>query len=160
MTHDVAVQTHRLTARKRISREEELRPQIIALRDQGMSIELICEQLHCATITCRRVLHGKWAKDERKQRLTERALTIASSKAMAAIERGVEDDPDLAMRLYEHIDPKVVQQPQAPSVNVNLPVMVIQGMESGKVNAFLRPRKQIAETIDNAEPAPEPQKDN
>jgi len=67
-------------------RRDQLREQVIELREQGKSFDQICAELGTTIRTVRHVLYALEVERERQRRVHERTLFLAP-KAVRAIER-------------------------------------------------------------------------
>jgi hypothetical protein len=84
-------------------RRDQLREQVLELREQGKSFDQICTELHTTIRTVRHALHTPEAERERVRRAHERALFLAP-KALGAIERQLEEgNGALGVRLLEDL---------------------------------------------------------
>jgi len=97
-------------------RRDQLREQVLELREQGKTFDEICAELHTTTRTVRHVLHTPEAERERVRRAHERALFLVP-KAARAIERRLDEgDGALGLHLLEGLG---VIGRQAIQVQVN-----------------------------------------
>ncbi len=84
-------------------RRDQLREQIIELREQGKTFDQICADLKTTTRTVRHVLHATEAERERQRRAHERALFL-TPKALGAIEQQLDEgNGTLGLRLLEDL---------------------------------------------------------
>ncbi len=82
-------------------RRDQLREQILELREQGKSFDQICAELGTTIRTVRHVLYAPEAERERQRRAHERALFLVP-KAVRAIEQHLDNgDGVLGLRLLE-----------------------------------------------------------
>src|ERR1700680_5075688 len=82
-------------------RREQLREQVLELREQGKSFDEICTELKTTIRTVRHVLYAPEAERERQRRAHERALFLVP-KAVRAIEQQLDGgDGTLGLRLLE-----------------------------------------------------------
>jgi hypothetical protein len=84
-------------------RRDQLREQVLELREQGKSFDQICAELHTTIRTVRHVLYAPEAERERQRRAHERALFLVP-KALGAIERQLDEGNGvLGLRLMEDL---------------------------------------------------------
>jgi hypothetical protein len=84
-------------------RRDQLREQVLELREQGRTFDEICLALHTTTRTVRHILHAPDAERERQRRAHERALFL-TPKALGAIERQLDEgNGALGLRLLEDL---------------------------------------------------------
>jgi hypothetical protein len=82
-------------------RRDQLREQVLELREQGKSFDQISAELKTTIRTVRHVLYAPEAERERQRRAHERALFLVP-KAVRAIEQQLDDgDGALGLRLLE-----------------------------------------------------------
>ena len=120
-------------------RREQLREQVLELREQGKSFDQICAELHTTIRTVRHVLYAPEAERERQRRVHERALFLAP-KAVRAIEQQLESgNGALGLRLLEDLG---VVGREAIHVQVNA-----QNAQVNLTNDTLEAARLVAEAM-------------
>ena len=124
-------------------RRDQLREQVLELREQGKSFDQICAELHTTIRTVRHVLHAPEAERERLRRAHERTLSLAP-KAARAIEQQLESgNGALGLRLLEDLG---VVGREAIHVQVNA-----QNAQVNLTNDTLEAARLVAEAMRGAE---------
>jgi NOL1/NOP2/fmu family ribosome biogenesis protein len=105
-------------------RSDQLREQVLELRERGKTFDEICSELKTTIRTVRHALHAPEAERERLRRAHERALFLGP-KAARAIERRLDEgDGTLGLRLLEDLGAvgreAIRVQVNAQNVQVNL----------------------------------------
>jgi len=120
-------------------RRDQLREQVIELREQGKSFDQICAELGTTIRTVRHVLYALEVERERQRRVHERTLFLAP-KAVRAIERQLDDgDGALGLRLLEGLG---VVGREAIHVQVNA-----QNAQVNLTNDTLEAARLVAEAM-------------
>jgi transcriptional regulator len=120
-------------------RRDQLREQVLELREQGRTFDEICTELRTTTRTLRHILHAPEVERERVRRAHERALFLVP-KAARAIERRLDEgDGALGLHLLESLG---AVGRQAIQVQVNA-----QNAQVNLSNDALEAAKAVAEAM-------------
>ena len=128
-------------------RRDQLRDQILELREQGKTFGQICVELKTTIRTVRHALYTPEAERERQRRAHEKALSIVP-KALGAIERELDEgNGTLGLRLLEDLG---IVGREAIHVQVNA-----QNAQVNVNNDTVEAARQVARLMRESQALPE-----